>query len=126
METQAQTDMASVLSSQKSLTALQESQIDNEQDASVLAKLFFSWSPLHGDAISDKIELQDLPDVAHHVRAEISVDRFKQSEKKPRKASLGKQLAHKFLAPLIQQSLLVLLKALSQFGSVLALHRLLQ
>ncbi|KAL7790293.1 ABC transporter [Trichoderma ceciliae] len=119
-------NIASIPSAQRCSAASQGPQNDNEYNTSILSKLFFSWSPFHGDAVPDKIELQDLPDVAHHTRTQTLVDLFKQREEKSRKKSLWKQLAQTFLAPLVQQWLLVLFKALSQFGSVLALHRLLR
>lgn len=97
--------------------------ISPEDRPSLLDTLFFSWSPFHRAAVPDTIQLQDLPDVAHHTQAQTLAQRFKS---KKGNGSLWKQLALTFTTPLLQQLLLVLFKALSQFGGVVILHRLLQ
>ncbi|KAH6606189.1 abc bile acid transporter [Trichoderma cornu-damae] len=78
------------------------------------------------DAVPEKIGLQDLPDVAHDARAQTLVRVFRRVEQRAGNASLWEKLARAFATPLIQQWLLALLKAFSQFAGIFFLHRLLE
>lgn len=104
--------------------------VDQEHGASVLSRFSFSWSPFHrsGEAQPEKIDLQDVPAVAHSWRVRTLRERF---ESMGRGASgspspLWQRLVRTFWPRLAQQWLLVLLTAVSEFGSRVALHQLLK
>jgi hypothetical protein len=104
----------------------QGNRVDHEHGASILARLSFSWGPFHqtwAGGIPEKIGLRDLPAVAHNLRVRTLERRFRN---KAGKAVLWRQIFRTFLARLIRQWLLVLLKALSGFGSRFAFHQLLE
>lgn len=104
-------------------------QVDQENGAPILDRLTFSWSPFHQSraAISETIDLHDLPDVSHKLRARTLKDRFNNTlGGKVGELILWKQLLRTLRRQLIHQWLLIFLKATSEFGSRFALYRLLQ
>lgn len=104
---------------------LDSSPVDQETTVSLLAMLSFSWYPFHRTGIGypDSLDLQDLPAVASNLRARNLRAAFGSRERSSR---LWKRLIGTFWVRLGQQLLLVVVKVVSEFGSRLALHRLLQ
>lgn len=99
--------------------------VDEANGASLLSKLTFTWCHLHrpGAGIPAQIHLQDLPVVAHKLRAQTLQERY---QTRASGSSLWRQIMAMFLPEFLHQWLLVLLKALSEFGTRLVLYGLLK
>lgn len=104
----------------------QNHRVDNEDGASLLARLSFSWGIQHdaSDTPPERYTLENLPGVAHNQRVATVEARF--AKVTSDEQSLPARLVWAFKRQFAQQWGLVFVQAAMEFGSRWGMYRLLQ